>query len=47
VLDPGIEEAAARQLLLEKYRPTSAGDLSGWSRTSLPVAVDLRVSESA
>jgi deazaflavin-dependent oxidoreductase (nitroreductase family) len=47
VLAPGTEGAAARQLLLEKYQPTYAGDLSGWSRTSLPVAVDLRVSESA
>jgi deazaflavin-dependent oxidoreductase (nitroreductase family) len=47
VLDPGTEAAAARRLLLEKYQPTYAGDLTGWSRTSLPVAVDLRVSEGA
>ncbi|MBJ7600935.1 MAG: nitroreductase family deazaflavin-dependent oxidoreductase [Candidatus Nephthysia bennettiae] len=43
VLEGGAEEAAARQLLLEKYQPTYAGDLTGWSRTSLPVAVDLRI----
>jgi deazaflavin-dependent oxidoreductase (nitroreductase family) len=40
LLDRGPEEAAARRLLLEKYQPTYAGDLTGWSRTSLPVAVD-------
>jgi deazaflavin-dependent oxidoreductase (nitroreductase family) len=43
VLEAGAEEAEARQLLLEKYQPTYAGDLTGWSRTSLPVAVDLRI----
>ena len=41
LMDRGPEEAAARRLLLEKYQPTYAGDLTGWSRTSLPVAVDV------
>jgi deazaflavin-dependent oxidoreductase (nitroreductase family) len=41
VLENGPEEALARRLLLEKYQPTYGGDLSDWSRTSLPVAVDI------
>ena len=39
VTDPG-EDAEARQLLTEKYRPRYRGDLTEWGRTSLPVAVD-------
>jgi deazaflavin-dependent oxidoreductase (nitroreductase family) len=35
------EDARARRLLLEKYRPGYAGDLSGWGRSALPIAVDL------
>jgi deazaflavin-dependent oxidoreductase (nitroreductase family) len=35
------EEARARYLLLEKYRPGYSGDLSEWGETALPVAVDL------
>lgn len=35
------EDGLARGLLLEKYGPTYSGDLSGWGRTALPVAVDL------
>ena len=34
------EEALARRSLLEKYSPRSTDDLTGWSRTALPVAVD-------
>jgi deazaflavin-dependent oxidoreductase (nitroreductase family) len=41
VLQGGPEEALARVLLLEKYQPSYGGDLSGWSRTALAVAVDL------
>lgn len=44
LLDEGVEKAAARRLLLEKYQPIYAGDLTGWSRTSLPVAVDVDLS---
>lgn len=39
VTDPA-EDAKARQLLVEKYRPRYRGDLTEWGRTSLPVAID-------
>jgi len=32
------EEALARRLLVEKYRPRYTGELDEWGRTSLPVA---------
>src|ERR1700726_4060464 len=35
------EDALARQLVFDKYVPRSTDDLTDWSRTSLPVAVDL------
>jgi deazaflavin-dependent oxidoreductase (nitroreductase family) len=35
------EEAWARTALFEKYDPTYSGDLTKWSQTALPVAVDL------
>ena len=35
------EDELARNLLLEKYRPTYKGDLSRWGKESLAVAVDL------
>lgn len=41
VLAKGDEDKLARRLLLEKYEPTYDGDLTGWGRTALPVAVDL------
>lgn len=34
------EDALARRLLLEKYRPRYGGDLDQWGKTALPVAVD-------
>ncbi len=37
------EDALARQLVFEKYAPRSSDDLTGWSRTSLPLAMDLAV----
>jgi deazaflavin-dependent oxidoreductase (nitroreductase family) len=37
----GEEDARARKLVLDKYVPRSSDDLDDWSRTSLPVAVDL------
>jgi deazaflavin-dependent oxidoreductase (nitroreductase family) len=43
IVDDGSEDAAARRLLLGKYAPRYSGDLSGWSRDSLPIAVDLAV----
>jgi deazaflavin-dependent oxidoreductase (nitroreductase family) len=42
VLDPGTpEDRLARDLLVEKYQPSYGGDLTGWRRSSLPVAIDL------
>jgi deazaflavin-dependent oxidoreductase (nitroreductase family) len=41
VLEPGDEDALARRLVLEKYVPVYAGDLTDWGRTSLAVAIDL------
>ena len=35
------EDALARRLVLEKYEKSSEDDLTEWSRTALPVAVDL------
>jgi len=37
------EDALARKLVLEKYAPRSSDDLTDWSRTSLPLAIDLAV----
>jgi deazaflavin-dependent oxidoreductase (nitroreductase family) len=42
VVEPGSDEdELARRLVAGKYQPGYAGDLSGWRRSSLPVAVDL------
>src|SRR5687768_14164777 len=40
------EDALARKLLVEKYRPAYSSDLSEWGRTSLPVAIDLAAPSS-
>lgn len=40
VVTDADEDALARRLLLEKYRPRYRGDLDEWGRTSLPVAID-------
>jgi deazaflavin-dependent oxidoreductase (nitroreductase family) len=40
VQDPD-EDALARRVLLDKYAPGSAEDLTEWGRTALPVAIDL------
>jgi len=40
VSDPD-EEAFARAALVAKYQPGYQGDLSGWGRTALPVALEL------
>ncbi len=45
VVDDTAEDARARQLLVDKYAPRYAGDLSDWGRTALPVAVDLSIPE--
>ena len=41
VTDPE-EDALAREVVREKYRPRYRGDLDDWGRTSLPVAIDWR-----
>jgi deazaflavin-dependent oxidoreductase (nitroreductase family) len=42
VVAPGSgEDDLARRLVTDKYQPGYGGDLSGWRRSSLPVAVDL------
>jgi deazaflavin-dependent oxidoreductase (nitroreductase family) len=35
------EDAVARQLVLKKYEKSSEEDLTEWSRSALPVAIDL------
>ena len=35
------EDELARRLVAGKYQPAYGGDLSGWRRSALPVAVDL------
>jgi deazaflavin-dependent oxidoreductase (nitroreductase family) len=41
VTDPA-EDALARRIVVEKYRPRYRGDLDDWGETSLPVAIDWR-----
>lgn len=42
VVAPGTDEdALARRLLLAKYQRPGGEDLTSWSRTALPVALDL------
>jgi deazaflavin-dependent oxidoreductase (nitroreductase family) len=42
LVEPGSDEdELARRLVVAKYQPTYGGDLSGWRRSALPVAVDL------
>jgi deazaflavin-dependent oxidoreductase (nitroreductase family) len=40
VVSESHEDALARRLLVEKYRPRYSGELDEWGRTSLPVAVE-------
>ncbi len=35
------EDTLARQLVYDKYAPRESDDLTGWARTSLPLAIDL------
>jgi hypothetical protein len=42
IVEAADEDALARRLLLEKYSPPRyTGELDGWGRTALPLAVDL------
>jgi len=46
VVDPSSDEDdLARRLVTGKYQPGYGGDLTGWRRSSLPVAVDLAAPE--
>ena len=40
VTDP-LEEESARALVHDKYAGSYGGDLTGWRRSALPIAVDL------
>ena len=40
VVDDPAEDALARRALLAKYERRYGGDLGGWGRTALPVAVE-------
>jgi deazaflavin-dependent oxidoreductase (nitroreductase family) len=43
LVEPGSDEdELARRLVAGKYQPAYGGDLSGWRRSALPVAVDLQ-----
>ena len=39
------EDTLARKIVFEKYVPRSSDDLVDWSRTSLPIAVDIIYNE--
>jgi deazaflavin-dependent oxidoreductase (nitroreductase family) len=41
IVNDSEEDALARTLVASKYIPRSSDDLTDWSRSSLPVAVDL------
>jgi deazaflavin-dependent oxidoreductase (nitroreductase family) len=42
VVEAGTDEdELARRLVAGKYQPSYGGDLSGWRRSALPVAIDL------
>ncbi|MBV9712841.1 MAG: nitroreductase family deazaflavin-dependent oxidoreductase [Ktedonobacteraceae bacterium] len=41
VVENGEEDKFARKLVFDKYTPRDSDDLTEWSLTSLPVAVDL------
>ena len=41
IVEEPSEEEWARSALYDKYSPGYGGDLTRWSRTALPVAVDL------
>ena len=41
VVEDVAEDALARRLLVEKYRPRYSGDLDEWRDTALPVAIEI------
>ena len=45
IVEDADEDERARALLVDKYTPGYSGDLEGWRRRSLPVAIDLKTGE--
>jgi deazaflavin-dependent oxidoreductase (nitroreductase family) len=45
IVEDADEDERARTLLVDKYAPGYSGDLDGWRRRSLPVAIDLEASD--
>jgi deazaflavin-dependent oxidoreductase (nitroreductase family) len=45
IVQDADEDERARTLLVDKYAPGYSGDLDGWRRRSLPVAIDLEASD--
>jgi deazaflavin-dependent oxidoreductase (nitroreductase family) len=41
IVEDADEDERARTLLVDKYAPGYSGDLDGWRRRALPVAIDL------
>ncbi len=41
VVEDVAEDALARRLLVEKYRPRYSGDLDEWRDAALPVAIEI------
>jgi deazaflavin-dependent oxidoreductase (nitroreductase family) len=41
IVEDEAEDALARRLVVQKYGPRYADDLDEWSRTALPVAIEL------
>lgn len=45
IVEDADEDERARALLVDKYTPGYSGDLDGWRRRSLPVAIDLEAGQ--
>ena len=41
VITDAAEDTLARTIVFEKYTPRDSDDLTDWSRTALPIAIDL------
>jgi len=47
IVTEAAEDALARRIVVAKYQPTYGEDLTQWGETSLPVALDACIAESA
>ena len=45
IVEDAGEDERARALLFDKYAQGYSGDLDGWRRRALPVAIDLEASD--